>query len=179
MVDLFYLISHNALAFRPLGISDADVDTEKPEPNNEKDETFLHFIKLSEIVGEVLRRLYSAKAKGMGYGRKEVENVTELLRGMLLDWRKCLPERLNISDSELTSLRAQFSSHLRPDRAYAEKGTLKNAYGLECIAYNDILLTPLISVLNTGFRPVYALLFCCSDFAESTFHCQWTKRKRQ
>jgi hypothetical protein len=121
----FFLQYISQCAYRPLGISDADVDTEKPEPKNEKDETFLHFIKLSEIVGEVLRRLYSAKAKSMGYGRKEVENVTELLRGMLSDWRKCLPERLNITDSELASLRSQFSSHLGPDKSYAEKGRSK------------------------------------------------------
>ncbi|KAI9284636.1 fungal-specific transcription factor domain-containing protein [Umbelopsis sp. AD052] len=120
----------------PLGISDADVDTEKPEANNEKDETFLHFIKLSEIVGEVLRRLYSAKAKAMGYGRKEVENVTELLRGMLLDWRKCLPERLNITDSEIAALRSQFSAQLRPDKAYAEKGPFMLYYFAVVILLN-------------------------------------------
>jgi len=117
-----------AMLGRPLGISDADVDTEKPEPKNEADETFVHFIKLSEIVGEVLRRLYSAKSKAIGYGKKEVENVVEFLRGMLNDWRRQLPERLNISDLELASMRSNFSSDITPDKTYCDKGPFMMYY---------------------------------------------------
>jgi hypothetical protein len=58
----------------------------------------------------------------MGYGKKEVENVIEFLRGMLDDWRRSLPERLNISDMELASMRSQFNCNITPDKAYFEKG---------------------------------------------------------
>jgi hypothetical protein len=107
---------------RPLGISDADVDTEKPEVKTQEDETFVEFIKLSEIVGEVLRRLYSAKARSMTHGTKEVESVIEFLRGMLNEWRKNLPTRLNITDEELASMRDRIDESITPDKAYAEKG---------------------------------------------------------
>jgi hypothetical protein len=112
----------NTFCVRPLGISDADVDTEKPEARCEADETFVHFIKLSEIVGEALRRLYSAKAKAMGYGKRENENVIDFLRGLLNDWRNNLPARLNITDDELASMRARFNEDVTQDKAYREKG---------------------------------------------------------
>ncbi|KAJ2956678.1 hypothetical protein NQZ79_g7498 [Umbelopsis isabellina] len=106
---------------RPLGISDADGDTEKPEVKTQEDETFIEYIKLSEIVGEVLRRLYSAKARSMAHGTKEVESVIEFLRGMLNEWRKNLPPRLNITDEELASMRDRIDDAVTPDKAYAEK----------------------------------------------------------
>ena len=146
------------------------MDTEKPEPKNEADETFVHFIKLSEIVGEVLRRLYSCKSKAIGYGKKEVENVVEFLRGMLNDWRRQLPERLNISDLELASMRSNFSSDITPDKTYCDKGRWR---------YDSFDNPRLLRTLTflTLHRTIHDVLLFCGYSAEPPIYRQRKERK--
>ncbi|KAL0140155.1 caspase domain-containing protein [Mucor lusitanicus] len=61
-----------AVMGRPLAIADADCDIDLPHvnggPQGTKDYSlFINFVKLSGILGEVLRRIYSPKARSQGY----------------------------------------------------------------------------------------------------------------
>ncbi|KAI8390155.1 caspase domain-containing protein, partial [Blakeslea trispora] len=61
-----------AVMGRPLAIADADCDIDLPHVNggiqgNKDYSLFVDFVKLSGILGEVLRRIYSPRAKHQGY----------------------------------------------------------------------------------------------------------------
>ncbi|KAI7888416.1 caspase domain-containing protein [Mucor mucedo] len=77
-----------AVMGRPLAISDADCDIELPHVNggpngNEDYSVFINFIKLSGILGEVLRRIYSAKAQSQGYKHEANTRCTEAAKSVV------------------------------------------------------------------------------------------------
>lgn len=90
---------------RPLAISDADCDIELPHVNGGVHGTadysvFIHFIKLSSILGEVLRRIYSAKAQSQGYKSISTHHTVQSIYRMLNDWLRQVPDHQRISSEE-------------------------------------------------------------------------------
>ncbi|KAI9478233.1 MAG: caspase domain-containing protein [Benjaminiella poitrasii] len=69
-----------AVLGRPLAIADADCDVDLPHVKGGNHGTedysiFIHLIKLSGILGEVLRKIYSPKAKSQGYKTADKKDV--------------------------------------------------------------------------------------------------------
>ncbi|GAA5813861.1 hypothetical protein MFLAVUS_007348 [Mucor flavus] len=90
---------------RPLAISDADCDIELPHVNGGVNGTkdyslFINFIKLSGILGEVLRRIYSPKAKSQGYNNTSIYHTVQSIYLMLNDWNQQLPDHQRITSEE-------------------------------------------------------------------------------
>lgn len=96
---------------RPLAIADSDCDIDLPEVQGScdyEDHTiFVNFIKLSGILGEVLRRVYSPKAKASGYKASVMEPTVSSLRKMLEDWFAQLPDDCRMSAQDLEVIRRE------------------------------------------------------------------------
>lgn len=90
--------------FRPLTISDADCDVEYPDPEETKYSQFIHLVKLSCILGDILRALCSPRARMMSEKGRGLENISRSLEKMLIDWKSSLPENLNLTDDELSRI---------------------------------------------------------------------------
>lgn len=93
---------------RPLAIADSDCDVDLPDPKGTGQEDyniFVNFIKLSGILGELLRRIYSPKAKAAGYKGVVVEQTVASLQKMLDDWLEQLPDDCRISADDLVEIR--------------------------------------------------------------------------
>lgn len=93
---------------RPLAIADSDCDVDLPDPKgtgHEDYNIFVNFIKLSGILGELLRRIYSPKAKAAGYKGVVVEQTVASLQKMLDDWLEQLPDDCKISADDLVEIR--------------------------------------------------------------------------
>ncbi|KAI8888422.1 hypothetical protein K501DRAFT_240329 [Backusella circina FSU 941] len=93
---------------RPLAIADADCDIDLPHirggENGTKDYSlFINFIKLSGILGEVLRRIYSPRAKSQGYNTVQSYHTVQSIYRMLNDWLGSIPEQQRISPEEARS----------------------------------------------------------------------------
>ncbi|KAI8330254.1 hypothetical protein EDC96DRAFT_48907 [Choanephora cucurbitarum] len=86
---------------RPLTISDADCDIDHPDPNDQKYALFFYMVKLSCILGDVLRALCSPRARLMSEKGIGLENISRSLEQMLLEWKRLLPPHLNLSEFEL------------------------------------------------------------------------------
>ncbi|KAG1303764.1 hypothetical protein G6F64_009792 [Rhizopus arrhizus] len=88
-----------AVMGRPLAIADADCDVDLPEiQQGGKDYSlFVNFIKLSGILGEVLSRIYSPKAKARGYKNTLIYHTVLSIHTMLDDWLSQLPNHLRIN----------------------------------------------------------------------------------
>lgn len=97
-----------AILGRPLAIADSDCDVDLSSAdklNPTEDLTiFLSFVKLSRILGEVLRRLYSPRAKANGYKTSTVEQTVGSLQKMLEDWYVGVPDDYKISESDLHNI---------------------------------------------------------------------------
>ncbi|KAI8376291.1 caspase domain-containing protein [Radiomyces spectabilis] len=100
-----------AVMGRPLAIADSDCDIDLPMihgANNDADYTvFVNFTKLSGILGEVLRRIYSPKAKINGYKTVAMEQTVWSLERMLTEWFLQIPENYRISPEDLELIRRQ------------------------------------------------------------------------
>ncbi|OZJ02651.1 hypothetical protein BZG36_04409 [Bifiguratus adelaidae] len=103
---------------RPLAIHDSDCDVEMPSTadlgfqdisrfagaNNivkSMDQTygaFTHLVRLSTILGHILKKLYTPKANAMGYG-KNMHSTLKDLSDQLKSWLNSLPEPLIIRDT--------------------------------------------------------------------------------
>ncbi|KAF7727025.1 hypothetical protein EC973_008139 [Apophysomyces ossiformis] len=100
-----------AVMGRPLAIADSDCDVELPElrdteGSKRSDYTlFVNFVKLSGILGEVLRRIYSPKAKSEGYKTAAMEQTVFSLQKMLNEWFNQVPEECRISQGDLAAIR--------------------------------------------------------------------------
>ncbi|KAG1507865.1 hypothetical protein G6F47_005754 [Rhizopus delemar] len=85
-----------AIMGRPLAIADSDCDVELSLTDtlypNEDLTTFFSFVKLSEILGDVLCHVYSARAKAQGYLTKAMEQTVSGLQRMLEQWYANVPE---------------------------------------------------------------------------------------
>ncbi|KAF7722049.1 hypothetical protein EC973_003731 [Apophysomyces ossiformis] len=79
---------------RPLAIADSDCDIDLPQMifENEDHTIFVNFIKLSGILGEVLRRIYSPKAKVIGYKSLAMQQTVRSIQRMLTKWFEELPD---------------------------------------------------------------------------------------
>ncbi|KAL9538414.1 hypothetical protein MBANPS3_010949 [Mucor bainieri] len=98
-----------AVMGRPLAIADADCDIELPHvnggPQGTKDYSlFINFVKLSGILGEVLRRIYSPKARSQGYKNITTYHTVQSIHRMLTDWLEQLPDHQRITPHEAETL---------------------------------------------------------------------------
>ena len=94
-----------AVMGRPLSIADADCDIDLPHikggVHGGKDYSlFVNFVKLSGILGEVLRRVYSPRAKSQGYKTVTAYHTVQSIYRMLNDWLEQLPDHQRITPEE-------------------------------------------------------------------------------
>lgn len=99
----------SAVMGRPLGIADTDCDIELPHVNGGTNGTkdyslFINFVKLSGILGEVLRRIYSPKAKAQGYKNISAYHTVQSIYRMLNEWFNQLPDHQRITSEEARTL---------------------------------------------------------------------------
>lgn len=98
-----------AVMGRPLAIADADCDIDLPHVNGGSKGTkdyslFINFVKLSGILGEVLRRIYSPKARSQGYKNITTYHTVQSIHRMLTDWLEQLPDHQRITPHEAETL---------------------------------------------------------------------------
>ncbi|KAI9499255.1 fungal-specific transcription factor domain-containing protein [Zychaea mexicana] len=96
-----------AVMGRPLAISDSDCDVDLPDmkgPNGEDYDIFVNFVKLSSILGELLRRIYSPKAKAAGYRGAVMEQTLSHFQRMLMDWFEQLPDDCRVIEEDLAAI---------------------------------------------------------------------------
>jgi hypothetical protein len=97
-----------AIMGRPLAIADSDCDvklslTDTLYPNEDLT-TFFSFVKLSEILGDVLSHVYSARAKAQGYLTKAMEQTVWGLQRMLEQWYANVPDMYKITEIDMQNL---------------------------------------------------------------------------
>ncbi|KAI8334990.1 fungal-specific transcription factor domain-containing protein [Chlamydoabsidia padenii] len=93
---------------RPLAINDADCDLEYPKlENNGKYTSFVSIIKLSGILGGVLRAICSPRARTLGDQGSGPERILNQMKQALNDWRKSLPSSLWLDDNEMDHIHRQ------------------------------------------------------------------------
>ena len=146
----------------PLAISDTDCDVELPETNETEHgadyTTFVNFAKLSGILGEVLRRIYSPKAKSNGYQTAAMEQTVQSILKMLSEWYEQLPTDQRITSEDLTAI-SQHPDRFVDSRQLTEGGPLTICYH----AVTLLLLRPFIVLENEDNR---------SEFhKDTTQHC--------
>lgn len=99
-----------AVMGRPLAIADSDCDVDLPSVSgargNEDLTMFVNFVKLSGILGEILRRIYSPRAKVNGYKTKAMEQTVYSLQKMLEEWFNHVPDGYKVTASDLKELNA-------------------------------------------------------------------------
>ncbi|KAI7865270.1 fungal-specific transcription factor domain-containing protein [Spinellus fusiger] len=96
---------------RPMIVSDADCDVEFPEIDDLSDNPALHYhlilihtIKLSGILGDVLRTLCSPRARFINAKEERMAQVSENLMKVLREWEQSLPSSLRLSQEETESI---------------------------------------------------------------------------
>lgn len=99
----------SAVMGRPLAIADTDCDIDLPHVkggvNGTKDYSlFVNFVKLSGILGEVLRRIYSPKAKLQGYKNISAYHTVQSIHRILNDWLGQLPDHQLMTSEEAKTL---------------------------------------------------------------------------
>ncbi|KAI9348874.1 fungal-specific transcription factor domain-containing protein [Pilaira anomala] len=88
-------------------VSDKFKERRKKLWYNNKDDLvmFVNFIKLSGILGEILRRIYSPKAKSNGYKTQAMEHTVRSLQKMLEEWFINVPHEYKITEADLLEMR--------------------------------------------------------------------------
>ncbi|KAL0085623.1 hypothetical protein J3Q64DRAFT_1640524, partial [Phycomyces blakesleeanus] len=118
---------------------------------------FVNFVKLSGILGEVLRRIYSPKAKSVGYKTASMEQTAYSLQRMLNEWFDQLPEQYRITCEDLEGIKKQkYSNNINGGNGagnYHYSGP-KNLYDGGCItacycAVVILLHRPFIALENS------------------------------
>lgn len=138
-----------AVMGRPLAISDADCDIELPHVNGGVNGTkdysvFINFIKLSGILGEVLRRIYSAKAKSQGYKSISTHHTVQSIHRMLNDWLLQVPDHQRITPEEARTI---FKNKIMTNKV-REAGPLMACYHVVVILlYRIFLVSDKLDVL--------------------------------
>jgi hypothetical protein len=94
---------------RPLAIAEADCDIELPHVNGGTNgmhdySLFNDFIKLSGILGELLRRIYSPKAKANGYKTATTYHTVQGIYHLLSTWLSQVSDHHRISPEEARML---------------------------------------------------------------------------
>ncbi|CAO3615870.1 unnamed protein product [Cunninghamella echinulata] len=91
---------------RPLTINDADCDLEYPNlGENDKYARFIVLIKLSSILGNVLRAICSPRARSMSDDSSRFHQISRQLEQALIDWKHLLPSHLWINNEDVKNIR--------------------------------------------------------------------------
>ncbi|KAI8098464.1 fungal-specific transcription factor domain-containing protein, partial [Halteromyces radiatus] len=103
---------------RPLAIADSDCDVDLPQADCADEPgrytMFVNLVKLSGILGEVLRRIYSPKGKAMGYGTSIMEQTVWSLDKMLKEWFDQVPAECRITQDQLREMKGM--EHTQRDK---------------------------------------------------------------
>lgn len=91
---------HCALMGRPLAIADADCDVTLPDVVDSHMELFVQHVKLSGILGEILRRVYSPRARAHLSDPTKMVPIVQHLQAALGEWHRLLPSHLQIDENE-------------------------------------------------------------------------------
>lgn len=114
-----------AVMGRPLAIADSDCDVDLPSISADKDLTmFVNFVKLSGILGEILRRIYSPRAKANGYKTKAMEQTVLSLQKMLEEWFCHVPDGYKVTANDLKEL----NTYSKDSKKLTEGGPLTICY---------------------------------------------------
>ena len=89
------------LIIRPLTISDADCDVELPSTEGNRYLFLLHFIKLSAILGDVLRILCSPRARAYSGKQYGMSQICCSLNNTLEEWEQNLPSQWRLSPADM------------------------------------------------------------------------------
>ncbi|KAI8141914.1 fungal-specific transcription factor domain-containing protein [Fennellomyces sp. T-0311] len=92
---------------RPLTISDADCDVELPSTEGNRYLFLLHFIKLSAILGDVLRILCSPRARTYSDKRCGMDQICRSLNNTLEEWEQNLPDQWRLSPADMDRIERQ------------------------------------------------------------------------
>ncbi|CAO3592478.1 unnamed protein product [Absidia cylindrospora] len=93
---------------RPLAVNDADCDLEYPESGDDgKYTAFVSIIKLSGVLGDVLRAICSPRARKLGGQGLGPERLAKRLKQALTDWKHGLPSSLWLDDNEMNCIHQQ------------------------------------------------------------------------
>ncbi|KAI9471854.1 MAG: fungal-specific transcription factor domain-containing protein [Benjaminiella poitrasii] len=121
-----------AVMGRPLAIADSDCDVDLPLltiNNTGEDLTmFVNFVKLSGILGEVLRRIYSPKAKINGYKTKAMEQTVWSLQKMLQEWFSNVPDGYKMTEQDLNDMKIHPERYPIDSKKIMEGGPLTVCY---------------------------------------------------
>jgi hypothetical protein len=89
-------------------VNDADCDLEYPEVgDNGKYKAFVSIIKLSGVLGDVLRAVCSPRARTLGDQGLGPDRISNQLQQALIDWKLDLPSNLWLSDIEMERIHRQ------------------------------------------------------------------------
>lgn len=151
-----------AVMGRPLTITDADCDVELPQQvyDGEDYTLFIHFIKLSGVLGDVLQQIYSVHAKVL---QSELSTTVPRLQNKLTAWFDQLPHsyRLTLDDIRTMSTTAR---HPHAAAQLARSGPLMLCY----YAVMLILLRPCL--INEGrndrWQQPYPVSSRCTEIAK-------------
>ncbi|CAO3599944.1 unnamed protein product [Absidia cylindrospora] len=139
---------------RPLAIADSDCDVDLPSANTAdqpgKYTLFVNLVKLSGILGEVLRRIYSSKAKSLGYGTHIMEQTVWSLDKMLKEWFDQVPSEYLITPEQLKAMEGV-------------EHTCKNRFRL-----GGPLTVCYYAVIILLFRP-FLVFECCTHHSSKLF----------
>lgn len=72
-----------------------------PDPEDTRYSLFIHLVKIACILGDILRALCSPRARIISEKGPGLENVSRNLENMLLEWKRSLPDHLNLTKDEL------------------------------------------------------------------------------
>jgi hypothetical protein len=156
-----------AVMGRPLAIADADCDIDLPHVNGGVNGTkdyslFINFIKLSGILGEVLRRIYSPKAKSLGYKDISAYHTVQSIYRTLNDWLEQLPDHQRITSDEAKTI---YKNKIMTNKV-REAGPLMTCYNVVIILlYRVFLVSDKMEVLPELFEEANKR---CTEAAKST-----------
>ncbi|KAI8994821.1 fungal-specific transcription factor domain-containing protein [Pilobolus umbonatus] len=113
---------------RPMTISDADCDVEFPDLIDKKYCTFNYLVKLSCILGDILRAMCSPRARLMTGNAAGLQAISHNLERLLDEWDSSLPNELRLTDEEkMRVLRDELDYQLRR-KLNGGAGVLRLAY---------------------------------------------------
>ncbi|KAI8072841.1 fungal-specific transcription factor domain-containing protein [Gongronella butleri] len=120
---------------RPLSVNDADCDLEYPAVG-EHDEyaAFVAMIKLSGILGDVLRAICSPRARMLSGQGVQIDQISKQLADALAQWHHALPPTLQLDEIDMDAMR----SATPWDTALTKK--MKRGAGHLRLFYNAVLL---------------------------------------
>ncbi|KAI9008736.1 fungal-specific transcription factor domain-containing protein [Phycomyces nitens] len=156
---------------RPLMISDADCDIDLPEIEPDTQEplasskyaVFYHLVKLSGILGDILRTLCSPRARLMNHN-EEIYNQSRInIEGMLEKWEQTLPSSLRITENEFEMIRKKEITEELMEKLDAGSGQLYLAYCTVHLQAKRPFLLP-----EAGIKKNKGMLDSCMEYMEKS-----------